>query len=47
MAQLSLSVEEDVFTLKGSLCSQIVSYELCMVGKLLSPRRIHVLSFKE
>ena len=48
IAQLSLSAEEDdAFTLEGSLCSQTVSYELCMVGKLLSPRRIHVPSFKE
>ena len=48
MAQLSLSAEEDdAFTLEGSLCSQTVSYELCMVGKLLSPCQIHVPSFKE
>ena len=48
IAQLSLSTEEDdAFTLEGSLCSQTVSYELCMVGKLLSPRRIRVPSFKE
>ena len=48
MAQLSLSgKEDDAFTLEGSLCSQTVSYELCMVGKLLSSRRIHVPSFKE
>ena len=48
MAQLSLSAEEDyAFTLEGSLCSQTVSYELCMGGKLLSPHRIHVPSFKE
>ena len=48
IAQLSLSAEEDdAFTLEGSLCSQTVSYELCMVGKLLSPRRIHVPSFEE
>ena len=39
MDQLSLSAEEDdAFTLEGSLCSQTVSYELWMVGKLLSPR---------
>ena len=48
MDQLSLSAEEDdAFTLEGSPCSQTVSYELWMVGKLLSPRRIHVSSFKE
>ena len=48
MAQLSLSAEEDdAFTLEGIMCSQTVSYELCMVGKLLSSRRIHVPSFKE
>ena len=48
MAQLSLSVkEDDAFTLEGSLCSQTISYKLCMVGNLLSPRRIHVPSFKE
>ena len=48
IAQLSLSAEEDdAFTLEGSLCSQTVSYELCMVRKLLSPRRTHVPSFKE
>ena len=48
MAQLSLSAEEDdAFTIEGSLCSQSISYELCMVGKLLSPRQIHVPSFKK
>ena len=48
IAQLFISVEEDdAFTLKGSPCSQTVSYELCMVGKLLSPSRIHVPFFKE
>ena len=48
IAQLSLPAEEDdAFTLEGSLCSQTISYELCMVGKLLSPHRIHVPSFKE
>ena len=48
MTQLSLSAkEDDAFILEGSLCSQTVSYKLCMVGKFLSPRRIHVPSFKE
>ena len=48
IAQLSLSAEEeDAFVLEGSLRSQTVSYELCMVGKLISSRRIHVPSFKE
>ena len=48
IAQYSLSTgEDDAFTLEGRLCSQTVSYELCMVGKLLSPSRIHVPSFKE
>ena len=48
IAQLSLSTkEDDAFTLEESLCSQTVSCELCMVGKLLSPRRIHDPSFKE
>ena len=48
IAQLSLSVEEDdAFIMEGSLCSQTVSYELCMVGKLISPCQINVPSFKE
>ena len=47
IAKLSLSAEEDdAFTLEGSMCSQTVSYKLCMVGKFLSPRRIPP-SFKE
>ena len=48
IAQLHLSAkEEDAFVLEGSLLSQTVSYKLCMVGKLISSRRIHVPSFKE